>query len=538
MQSHLEYSKSVVATQSLEKVNNEFIQKNEENFSHLGELVTNSNIPYSIQDEKSLAGSPQESQSQKQQGPRRWQRPSAAWHFILTLGDVILLVMMLMVVLTLLSSLHLMFQIAHDAFSIRNAKLIWICLALASWALAVNITQSQDLSYASSAFKSPFSTLFALVLMNIFWILLSYLLLNIQFITSAWLELFFLALTVPVFSTWRFLLAKVMNLPHFRPQAVIVGINPAGETIAKELLSAEHPSASIIGCIGEGTEENSYQNGLPVLGGSRVLRNLMSSSVIDMIIMALDYRANPELFKETLEAAQFGISVLPMALVYESSTGKIPVEHIGDQWYTALQSERILSPFYLCWKKILDIFSGLCGLLVLCIVLPIIALLIYLDSPGPIFYSQERVGLRGKPFHIYKFRSMSIDAEGGGRAIWATESDKRVTRIGRFLRTTHLDELPQVFNILQGDMSLIGPRPERAEFVTGLEKTIPFYRHRLAVKPGLTGWAQVKYRYGRTGNDALIKLQYDLYYIKRRSFMLDMFIISKTVVEVLTFRGS
>jgi exopolysaccharide biosynthesis polyprenyl glycosylphosphotransferase len=539
MQPDLEYGKPRVVMQNLETTKNELFQRSEEYFSHIEALVTDSNIPYSSEVDTNLAGNPLVSPSQKQQVPKREQRPSLAiWRSILTIGDIFLLMTILMVVLILISSHHLMFQTSNDAFSIRNAKLIWICLALASWALAVNITQSQDLSYASSRFKSPLSALFALMLMNIFWIVLSYLLLNITFITSAWLELFFLTLTVPVFSTWRILLAQVMNMQRFRPQAVIVGVNPAGETIAKELLSAKHPGTSIIGYIGESTEEKSYLDGLPILGGRSVLRHLMSSSVIDTIIMALDYTANPELFKETLEAAQFGIAVLPMTVVYENSTGKIPVEHIGDQWYAALQSERIVSPFYLFWKKGLDFAFGLCGLLVLGLMVPIIVLFIYLDSPGPIFYSQKRVGLRGKPFRIYKFRSMSIDAEGRGRAIWASESDKRVTRIGRFLRATHLDELPQVINILRGDMSLIGPRPERAEFITELEKTIPFYRHRLAVKPGLTGWAQVKYRYGRSDNDALIKLQYDLYYIKRRSFMLDMFIILKTVVEVLTFRGS
>ncbi|OLE97871.1 MAG: hypothetical protein AUG75_03145 [Cyanobacteria bacterium 13_1_20CM_4_61_6] len=261
--------------------------------------------------------------------------------------------------------------------------------------------------------------------------------------------------------------------------------------------------------------------------------------MVDTIIIALKYGANPGLFKEATDAAQHGISVLPMAVAYENSTGKIPVEHVGDQWYAALQSEHILSPLYLCGKQILDLVCGLFGLLVLCLILPVIALLIYLDSPGPIFYSQERVGFRGKAFRIYKFRTMRPDAEAGGRAVWAAgKSDKRITRVGRFLRATHLDEVPQVFNILRGDMSLIGPRPERAAFIKELEKTIPFYGHRLSVKPGLTGWAQVKYRYGRTDNDALIKLQYDLYYVKRQSFMLDLFIILKTVAEVLSLRGA
>jgi lipopolysaccharide/colanic/teichoic acid biosynthesis glycosyltransferase len=193
--------------------------------------------------------------------------------------------------------------------------------------------------------------------------------------------------------------------------------------------------------------------------------------------------------------------------------------------------------FYLCWHKILDIVFGVCGLVALLLLLPIIALLIYLDSPGPIFYRQERLGYRGRIFSVHKFRSMYIDAEQAGHAIWATEHDMRVTRVGRFMRSTHLDELPQVINILRGEMSVIGPRPEREEFVTSLEKRIPLYRCRLSVKPGLTGWAQVNYRYGNTENDALVKLRYDLYYIKHQSLILDILILLKTVIEIVSWRG-
>lgn len=192
---------------------------------------------------------------------------------------------------------------------------------------------------------------------------------------------------------------------------------------------------------------------------------------------------------------------------------------------------------YLCWHKILDLVFGVCGLLVLLPLLPIIALLIRLDSPGPIFYIQERLGYWGRIFYIYKFRSMYIDAEQAGHAIWAIENDTRVTRVGRFMRATHLDELPQVINILRGEMSLIGPRPERKEFVATLETMIPLYRCRLSVKPGLTGWAQVQYRYGNTEHDALVKLHYDLYYIKHWSLILDVLILFKTAIEIVTFRG-
>jgi exopolysaccharide biosynthesis polyprenyl glycosylphosphotransferase len=356
--------------------------------------------------------------------------------------------------------------------------------------------------------------------------------------TLARSELFFLGLAVPAFTIWRFLFAEVMRSPRFSRRAVIVGVNAAGETVAKELQSTKRSSISILGYIDESTEERSYQSGLSILGDRSALHYLVYKNMIDMIIIALAYGTNPELYKEATDAVQLGISVFPMAVVYENSTGRIPVEHVGDQWYVALQSEHILSTLYLAWKKVLDLVCGVFGLLVLGLVLPVIAPLIYLDSPGPIFYSQERVGFRGKAFRIYKFRTMRPDAEREGRAIWAAASDERVTRVGRFLRATHIDELPQLFNILRGDMSLIGPRPERAEFISELEKTIPFYGYRLAVKPGLTGWAQVKYRYGRTGNDALIKLQYDLYYVKRQSFMLDLFIILKTVAEVLSLRGA
>ncbi len=214
----------------------------------------------------------------------------------------------------------------------------------------------------------------------------------------------------------------------------------------------------------------------------------------------------------------------------ESNVLVMPHESEYTTWPT-------ISFLYLCWHTILNIAFGIGGLLVLLVLLPIIALLICLDSPGPIFYTQERLGYQGRLFSIHKFRSMHINAESTGHAIWAIENDIRVTRMGRFMRATHLDELPQVINILRGEMSLIGPRPERKEFVTTLETMIPLYRCRLSVKPGLTGWAQVQYRYGNSEHDALVKLHYDLYYIKHRSLILDILILFKTVIEVMSCRG-
>jgi len=196
-----------------------------------------------------------------------------------------------------------------------------------------------------------------------------------------------------------------------------------------------------------------------------------------------------------------------------------------------------LPPLYLCWRKFMDITFGLCGTVVLLLILPALALLIYLDSPGPIFYSQERLGYRGKKFYMLKFRSMCPNTEDAGCGAWTAKDDLRVTRIGRFLRAIHLDELPQVFNILRGEMSLIGPRPDLEENTAKLEKVNPLYCQRQAIKPGLTGWTQVKCGYGTTYMDELAKLPYDLYYIKHQSFMLDIDIILKTIVEVVSRHG-
>jgi exopolysaccharide biosynthesis polyprenyl glycosylphosphotransferase len=535
MQPNLEYGMPIGSPQTNSKAKHKILSKQEECSSQMAELAAESGI----EDRENEEVITQEAETIRQLGARRWKKPSpTTWHLLLISGDVILLLTALLLILALVPFVHFTVQVRDPALSMRDSKFIWMCFALVSWFLAINITQSQDLSYVSSRFKSPFCTLFALVLMIILWIILSYIFIGIGFITSARVGLLFLALASPVFIAWRVLFAEIMHLPRYRRRAVIVGVNTAGELIAKELRNIKRPSANVLGYIDESVEERPYQDNLPILGGRAALRYLVYNNIIDMIIIALDYKVNPELFKEATEATQFGISVVPMSVVYESNSGRVPVEYVSDQWYVALHSEHIFSPLYLFWRKVLDLACGLCGLLVLCLVLPIISLLIYLDSPGPIFYSQERLGCHRKPFRIYKFRSMRTDAEDEGHAIWATEYDPRITRVGHFLRTTHLDELPQLLNILRGDMSLIGPRPERAAFITELEKTIPFYGYRLAVKPGLTGWAQVKYRYGRTDNDALIKLQYDLYYIKRQSFMLDIFIILKTVIEVLSLHGT
>jgi len=458
-------------------------------------------------------------------------------HLILMIGDEALLIILIALVLILAPLVHLGSQVPSGAFGVRDTKFVWVCLALIAWYTAANLTHAQNPGDASSPLKSPLSALCTLVIMIIFWSGLLYIFVGSKALSSAWLILCFFVLAVPIFSAWRVALAEVINMPPFRRRAVIVGVNAAGETLVNELKSVGRPGINILGYIDESCKSRREADGLAILGSGSNLRSMASCGMIDMIIMALDYKANPELYQEAFDASRLGISVVPLALVYESISGKIPLDHIGDQWSAAIQSERFISPLYLCWNRMLDLAFGLCGLVALCLVFPILALLISLDSPGPNFYSQERAGYRGRTFRMLKFRSMSANAEQSPDGEWTTEHDPRVTRIGRFMRATHLDELPQALNILRGDMSLIGPRPERPAYIAELAKENIFYSYRLSIKPGLTGWAQVKYGYGSGERDELVKLQYDLYYIKHRSFLLDILIILKTVSEVVLGHG-
>jgi lipopolysaccharide/colanic/teichoic acid biosynthesis glycosyltransferase len=188
-------------------------------------------------------------------------------------------------------------------------------------------------------------------------------------------------------------------------------------------------------------------------------------------------------------------------------------------------------------KRIVDIMGALVAAIPFCLMIPVVALVNLIASPGPLFFRQTRVGRGGKLFYVVKFRSMRPNAEFDSGAVWASENDARITRVGRFLRGTHLDEVPQVINVLRGEMSLVGPRPERPEFVATLSKSIPFYRARHAVRPGITGWAQIHQDYGDSYERAREKLEYDLYYLKRQSPILDTEIILRTVTKVLGLKG-
>ncbi len=339
---------------------------------------------------------------------------------------------------------------------------------------------------------------------------------------------------------WRWLYIVVFTAPQFRRRALIVGAGWAGRTIAQTVhdnLSADY---EIVGFIDDDPRKRGQTiEGIPVLGNHHKLVALAEEMGISEIVLSITKDLSGDMFQAIMDCNERGIQITPMPVLYERVTGRVAVEHVGDNWFVVLPMDGVsaFNPFMFL-KRLADVTVSAFGLALLLALLPFVALAVYLESPGPIFYSQERVGRAGRTFRLLKLRSMVPGAEQEGQPRWAEQNDERVTRVGRFLRRTRLDELPQCLNVLRGEMSLIGPRPERPEFVADLQKRIPFYRSRLAVRPGLTGWAQINYHYGSSVEDALVKLQYDLYYIKRQSLYLDLLILLKTIGVVLSFQGT
>jgi exopolysaccharide biosynthesis polyprenyl glycosylphosphotransferase len=338
-------------------------------------------------------------------------------------------------------------------------------------------------------------------------------------------------------SVWRTIYALVLGVGHARQRVLIFGAGITGKILAEAF--KQYPHYQPIGFIDDNIQlHGKVCQNIPVLGDRQDLAMGVDRFAVDEIVLAISKPIDAELLELLTNFHERGIAITPMPVLYEKLTGKVAVEHIGSQWYSALPLKKNpFDTFNKIGKRILDLVCGTIIGVVFAVVYPFVAIAIKLDSPGAIFYKQERVGQYGAKFTVYKFRSMVQNAERNGKAQWATKGDARITKVGMFIRKTRLDELPQVLNVIRGEMSMVGPRPERYQFIKELQQQIPFYRTRLAVKPGLTGWAQINYGYGSTIEDALIKLQYDLYYLKHWSPWLDLKILLRTFAVVLKMQG-
>ena len=321
---------------------------------------------------------------------------------------------------------------------------------------------------------------------------------------------------------------------------LIVGTNGAAVDLARELFERRQEL---------GVELVGFVDSDPSLVGTSLINpgvvglvsqipQIVRERRVDRVVVSLaDARGKLSMDQLLHMKLNDGVRFDHLASVYEDYTGKIAVENLRPSWVIFSQGFR-KSRALAASKRAFDVMFAAIGLILAAPLMLIVAVAMKLSSPGPVLYHQQRVGKDGRPFTIHKFRSMRTDAERQTGAVWSTKDDPRVTPIGRFLRRTRVDEIPQLWNVLKGDMSVVGPRPERPEFVTDLTKRIPFYGQRHVVRPGLTGWAQVRHDYGSTVDDALQKLQYELFYIKHMSVAFDLFIVLATIKTVLVRRGS
>ncbi len=340
--------------------------------------------------------------------------------------------------------------------------------------------------------------------------------------------LFFLAFS---WILWRWVFGRLQALPVLRERVYLLGDGQRAKRIIESIRNRPELGMDIVGWSGE-----ARTIGLPG-GSSATMWRPGGKPPVDRVIVALKDRRTNMPVNELLELRMSGVRVEDGTNLLEKLSGQIEVDELHPSWLIFGEGFRLTLPY----SFLQSIFPTTLALILSVLTLPLIpfiVILIKLSSPGPALYRQTRVGLRGEPFNCYKFRTMKVDAEADTGPTWATDDDPRITKIGRFLRMTRIDEIPQLWNVLRGDMEFVGPRPERPEFVQWLSKEIPFYHLRHAVPPGITGWAQVCYKYGNTAQDAKEKLRYDLYYIKNRSLGLDFMIMLHTIKTVLLGEGS
>lgn len=339
--------------------------------------------------------------------------------------------------------------------------------------------------------------------------------------------------------SWRLLYAYVIHKKLFAEKTIIVGDGELAKDLLLAIKKRRDVSYDIRHVISNANRENasSLMDGVSVRYGFDNICDLAEAEDVSSIIVALDQKRGVMPYRELLNCKVRGINIIDGESFYERVTGKLLVEKISPSWLI-FSDGFVKSRISRFVKRLVGLTLSLLMLILLSPLMLLVAVAIKLDSRGPDLFSQERVGEHGKIFNVYKFRSMREDAEKYSGPVWAEEDDPRITRVGRIIRKLRIDELPQLWNVLKGEMSFVGPRPERPFFVEKLKKTVPYYNERFSVKPGITGWAQVKYPYGATEEDALEKLKYDLYYIKNMSVIMDLMVIFHTVKIVLLGRGS
>ena len=331
---------------------------------------------------------------------------------------------------------------------------------------------------------------------------------------------------------WRSAYSWLIRQPFLREKVYVMGAGNRANRLVGILRSHPELGMDVFGWTGSGVDGSLTREAV-----AQSLATVAQERAVDRVIVAMMDRRGTMPVRELLDLRLRGIKIEDAAELLEKISGKIEVEELYPSWLIFSEGFR-LSPLPMMLRRFVSTLASVACLLVLLPLMPFIALAIKLNSPGPVLYRQKRVGKNGVAFNCFKFRTMRSDAEAHGGPQWASKDDPRITGVGRFLRWTRLDEVPQLWNVLRGDMGFVGPRPERPEFVEWLSREIPYYHLRHLIRPGLTGWAQTRYHYGASMEEAREKLKYDLYYIKNISVSLDLLIVFQTAKIVLLGRGS
>lgn len=441
-------------------------------------------------------------------------------------------------VISILLVLYLLSNSFHfDYFSITKENWTWVLVLVLYVSIFATVFELYDLQKSSKIEKIAGGIVFTVSTTVLFYLLTPFF---TPVLPDNRLQIvfFYFAILIALF-LWRFAYITFIVSPRFYKKVLIIGETSNIETIIEAFKSSD-PNYKIVGFVNcekdklSAVKFNAIKEYAP-----RHIRDVIEKENLSEIVIASYSSENitSEIYYTLIKLLEEGFPINEYTQVYEDLTQRIPVQFVGKDFYKYFPfSRNNQNKLYLFFHRLFDVLISFSGVLIGLVFLPFILLGNFLGNRGPLFYSQERVGKNGHLFKILKFRTMIKNAEKSG-AMWAKKGDVRITPFGKFLRHSRLDEIPQFINILKGDMSLIGPRPERPFFVRELSGMLPFYETRHIVKPGLTGWAQVKTRYAASIDDSLLKLQYDLYYIKHRGFFLDMNILIKTMSTVIFFRG-
>ncbi len=359
---------------------------------------------------------------------------------------------------------------------------------------------------------------------------------NRELMMSRWVMIFGCLMLLVLIPAWRLLYVGVVFRALGAQKLLFLGTNSVALEIAARLIDQPQFGLTSLGFVDNNREKGEELNGGMVLGNIADLREVVLECKPDRIVVGLTERRQALPVYDLLDFRFLGIRIEEAATTYEAAFGRVSTRELRPS-QLIFSAELGPQPRSLAIQAVYSRLLGIIGFLLLIPIMLLVALAVRLTSKGPVLFRQNRVGFNGENFTLYKFRSMRTDAEAKTGAVWATRDDPRVTPIGKWLRRLRLDELPQLFNVVRGEMSIVGPRPERPEFVRTLSEQIPFYRQRHCVRPGVTGWAQINYKYGETLEDTIVKLEYDLYYIKNLSPSLDAYILFHTL-KVMLFSQS